>query len=78
MHLSSLIYIWEFFRFNVWNLYEILRHVDRNPKTFRTTYPNSYLKLPLLKFEMLEAFAVPPEVFEVDGKFYERICFSYT
>ncbi|TDG42786.1 hypothetical protein AWZ03_010798 [Drosophila navojoa] len=59
-------HVYTMFRFSVWNLYEILRHVDRNPKTFRPTYPNSYLKLPLLKFEMLDASAVPPELFEVD------------
>nr|AAX33649.1 Dbuz\CG14609c-PA [Drosophila buzzatii] len=59
-------HVYTMFRFSVWNLFEIVRHVDRNPKTFRTVYPNSYLKLPLLKFEMLEMFSVPPEAFEID------------
>ncbi|XP_034485649.1 ankyrin repeat domain-containing protein 26-like [Drosophila innubila] len=54
------------FRLCLWNLVEILRHVDRQPRTFRTQYPNSYLKLPLLKFEMLDIIAAPPELYEED------------
>ncbi|XP_030559272.1 uncharacterized protein LOC115761611 [Drosophila novamexicana] len=54
------------FRLSLWNLIEILRHVDRSPKTFRVAYPNSYLKLPLLKFDMLTMYAAPPELYEED------------
>ncbi|KAH8375055.1 uncharacterized protein LOC110188405 [Drosophila serrata] len=51
-------------RLSIWNLLEILRHVDRQPKMLRALYPNSYLKLPLLKFEMLNMRAAAPEIFE--------------
>ncbi|KAH8248302.1 hypothetical protein KR038_010540 [Drosophila bunnanda] len=51
-------------RLSIWNLLEILRHVDRQPKMLRSLYPNSYLKLPLLKFEMLNMRAAAPEIFE--------------
>ncbi|KAH8417083.1 hypothetical protein KR222_002894, partial [Zaprionus bogoriensis] len=51
-------------RVSIWNLVEILRHVDRPPKSLRTHYPNSYLKLPLLKFEMLNMHAAAPEIYE--------------
>ncbi|KAH8278655.1 hypothetical protein KR018_006638 [Drosophila ironensis] len=51
-------------RVTIWNLLEILRHVDRQPKLLRAQYPNSYLKLPLLKFEMLNMRAAAPEIFE--------------
>ncbi|XP_017874694.1 PREDICTED: uncharacterized protein LOC108621720 isoform X1 [Drosophila arizonae] len=53
-------------RWTVWNLWEILRHVDRNPKLYKRQYPNEFLKLPLLKFELLEIRAFPPELFEED------------
>jgi len=49
---------------NIWNLVEILRHVDRPPRSLRSHYPNSYLKLPLLKFEMLTMRAAAPEIYE--------------
>ncbi|XP_014097124.1 uveal autoantigen with coiled-coil domains and ankyrin repeats [Bactrocera oleae] len=51
-------------RFSLWNLSEILRHVDRPDKPSRIKYPNSYLRLPLLKFEMLTMRACPPEHYE--------------
>ncbi|XP_034488067.1 uncharacterized protein LOC117792159 [Drosophila innubila] len=51
-------------RVNIWNLIEILRHVDRPPRSLRSHYPNSYLKLPLLKFEMLTMRAAAPEIYE--------------
>ncbi|XP_017849560.1 uncharacterized protein LOC108604547 isoform X1 [Drosophila busckii] len=56
-------------RVSIWNLVEILRHVDRQPKLIRSQYPNSYLKLPLLKFEMLNMRAAAPEIYEenIDG-----------
>lgn len=54
------------FRMCLWNLIEILRNVDRQPRTFRAQYQNSYLKLPLLKFEMLNIRAAPPELYEED------------
>uniref|UniRef100_A0A1A9Z6L3 Uncharacterized protein n=1 Tax=Glossina pallidipes TaxID=7398 RepID=A0A1A9Z6L3_GLOPL len=51
------------FRYSLWNIHDILRHVA--PTRGRpTSYPNEYLKLPLLKFEMLTMRAVPPEVAE--------------
>ncbi|EDV41806.2 uncharacterized protein Dana_GF17661 [Drosophila ananassae] len=53
-------------RVSIWNLLEILRHVDRQPTKRRTTYPNSYLRLPLLKFEMYNMRAVSPEIFDED------------
>ncbi|XP_034116400.2 uncharacterized protein LOC117576005 [Drosophila albomicans] len=52
------------FRICLWNLIEILRHVDRPPRTFHVNYKSSYLKLPLLKFEMLNMYAAPPELYE--------------
>ncbi|XP_017479820.1 PREDICTED: uncharacterized protein LOC108369253 [Rhagoletis zephyria] len=51
-------------RFSLWNLNEILRHVDRTDKLSRMKYPNSYLRLPLLKFEMLTMRACAPEPYE--------------
>lgn len=54
-------------RWSVWNLWEILRHIDRKTRTFKQQYPNIFLKLPLLKFELLEIRAFPPELFEEDG-----------
>ncbi|XP_064550231.1 uncharacterized protein LOC135436541 [Drosophila montana] len=53
-------------RLSLWNLIEILRHVDRNPQTFQRKYPNSYLKLPLLKFDLLTMYAAPPELYMED------------
>lgn len=57
-------FIWIALSVSIWNLVEILRHVDRSPKLLRTHYPNSYLKLPLLKFEMLNMRAAAPEIYE--------------
>nr|AAX33647.1 Dbuz\CG14609a-PA [Drosophila buzzatii] len=51
-------------RVSIWNMIEILRHVDRQPKLLRSQYPNSYLKLPLLKFEMLNVRSAAPEIYE--------------
>lgn len=59
-------------RFTIWNLHEITRHVDRPPKGVRKAYPSSYLKLPLLKFEMLPMRAVPPEVYDENSEFSQR------
>ncbi|XP_017104560.2 uncharacterized protein [Drosophila bipectinata] len=53
-------------RVSIWNLLEILRHVERQPSKRRTKYPNSYLRLPLLKFEMFNMRAVAPEIFDED------------
>ncbi|KAI9579802.1 uncharacterized protein LOC119639277 [Glossina fuscipes] len=51
------------FRYSLWNIHDIMRHVA--PSRGRPApYPNEYLKLPLLKFEMLTMRAVPPEAFE--------------
>lgn len=54
---------------------EILRHVDRQPKLLRTQYPNSYLKLPLLKFEMLNVRSAAPEIYEENSWVSDRIVF---
>ncbi|XP_023176767.1 uncharacterized protein LOC111603417 isoform X2 [Drosophila hydei] len=40
--------------------------VDGSKMYILFRYPNSYLKLPLLKFELLDVYSVPPEIFEVD------------
>ncbi|XP_030374535.1 uncharacterized protein LOC115624085 isoform X2 [Scaptodrosophila lebanonensis] len=63
-HLKNRADAYVLLRVSIWNLVEILRHVDRQPKMIRSQYPNSYLKLPLLKFEMLNMRAVAPEIFE--------------
>lgn len=42
----------------------ILENVDHRPISFRVKYPNSYLGLPLLKFEMLFMVAAPPYILE--------------
>ncbi|KAH8417086.1 hypothetical protein KR222_002897, partial [Zaprionus bogoriensis] len=54
------------FRMMLWNLIDILRHVDHQPKTFRPRYQSSYLKLPFLKFEMFNMIAAAPELYEED------------
>ncbi|KAH8278652.1 hypothetical protein KR018_006622 [Drosophila ironensis] len=63
-HLKNRADAYVMLRVSIWNLLEILRHVDRQPKLLRSQYPNSYLKLPLLKFEMLNMRAAAPEIFE--------------
>ncbi|KAH8369389.1 hypothetical protein KR009_009634 [Drosophila setifemur] len=63
-HLKNRADAYVMLRVSIWNLLEILRHVDRQPKLLRGQYPNSYLKLPLLKFEMLNMRAAAPEIFE--------------
>ncbi|XP_017104214.2 uveal autoantigen with coiled-coil domains and ankyrin repeats-like [Drosophila bipectinata] len=63
-HLKNRADAYVMLRVSIWNLLEILRHVDRQPKLLRAQYPNSYLKLPLLKFEMLNMRAAAPEIFE--------------
>ncbi|XP_032289696.1 uncharacterized protein [Drosophila virilis] len=50
-------------RLFLWNLMEVLRHIDRSPKQVHRDYPNSYLRLPLLKFELYQMYAVPPELY---------------
>ncbi|XP_039489994.1 uncharacterized protein LOC120450850 [Drosophila santomea] len=63
-HLKNRADAYVMLRVSIWNLLEILRHIDRQPKLLRAQYPNSYLKLPLLKFEMLNMRAAAPEIFE--------------
>ncbi|EDW55198.1 uncharacterized protein LOC6614216 [Drosophila sechellia] len=63
-HLKNRADAYVLLRVSIWNLLEILRHIDRQPKLLRAQYPNSYLKLPLLKFEMLNMRAAAPEIFE--------------
>ncbi|XP_034116398.1 uncharacterized protein LOC117576003 isoform X1 [Drosophila albomicans] len=58
--------IYVIFRLSLWNLLDILRHIDRAPRTFRFKYRSSYLKLPLLKFEMHNMYAAAPELYEED------------
>lgn len=53
-------------RLILWNLIDILKHVDRHPQVFSANYPNSYLKLPLFKFDMLNMYAKAPELYEED------------
>ncbi|XP_017874697.1 PREDICTED: uncharacterized protein LOC108621721 [Drosophila arizonae] len=53
-------------RVSLWNLVEILRHIDHSPFMIRRAYPNSYLKLPFLKFELFDMFAVNPPLYEED------------
>ncbi|EDW14140.2 uncharacterized protein LOC6572572 [Drosophila mojavensis] len=54
------------FRWSLWHLYEVLTHVDCNSRIIRQKYPNSYLNLPLLKFELLNMHSQPPDLFPVD------------
>lgn len=72
MSLCILIVCYPFLRYSLWNLNEILRHVDRPDKPSRIKYPNSYLRLPLLKFEMLTMRACPPENYEENSNY---MCF---
>ncbi|BFF89572.1 uncharacterized protein DMAD_08305 [Drosophila madeirensis] len=65
-HLKNRADAYVMLRMTIWNLVEILRHVDRQPKLLRAQYPNSYLKLPLLKFEMLNMRAAAPELYEAN------------
>nr|AAX33652.1 Dbuz\CG14609f-PA [Drosophila buzzatii] len=65
-HIKSRADAYVLMRWTVWNLWEILRHVDRNPKLYKRQYPNEFLKLPLLKFELFDVRAFPPELFEED------------
>lgn len=68
MHLSLYVYIRIlislFFSLCLWSILDILENVDRRNISSRVEYPNSYLRLPLLKFEMLYMVAAPPYVFE--------------
>ncbi|KAH8310668.1 hypothetical protein KR044_002459, partial [Drosophila immigrans] len=63
-HIKTRAYAYVRFRLLLWNLIEILRHVDRQPRTFQSNYASSYLKLPLLKFEMHNMYAAAPELYE--------------
>ncbi|XP_064550290.1 uncharacterized protein LOC135436578 [Drosophila montana] len=58
--------IYVMLRVSIWNLIAILQNVDRNPRHFNFRYPNSYLKLPLLKFELLDMHVMPPGFYEED------------
>lgn len=57
-------------RCSLWNFSDILRHVHikRQPKVKPISYPKTYMKLPLLKYEHLEMRAAPPLAFEEDSK----------
>lgn len=56
------------YRWTLWNLNDILRHVESPDRTVNI-YPTQNLKLPLLTFEMMECRAVPPNAFEENGMF---------
>lgn len=58
-----------YFRYTLWNISDILRYVGRPPRIHKQQYPTPYLKLPLLKYEMLTMYAVAPDLFEEDSKF---------
>lgn len=45
---------------------DVVDHFDHQAKASRSVYPNSYLKLPLLRFEMLNMIAAPPGLYEED------------
>ncbi|XP_061396986.1 uncharacterized protein LOC133332619 [Musca vetustissima] len=51
-------------RIFLWNIFDMLRHVYKTSRPKRIQYPNSYLKLPLLKFETMTS--CPPENMEED------------
>nr|AAX33648.1 Dbuz\CG14609b-PA [Drosophila buzzatii] len=53
-------------RWALWNFHGLLQNVGYIPKILRQTYPNSYLSLPLLKFEMLTMYSHAPDIFPVD------------
>ncbi|XP_023298673.2 uncharacterized protein LOC111681180 [Lucilia cuprina] len=67
-HIKTRADVFVILRYTLWNLSDILRYVDRPPKVYSIKYPNTYLKLPLLKFEMLTMRACAPELFEEDTK----------
>lgn len=75
-HIKNRADIFVILRYTLWNLSDILRYVDKPSKTYRIKYPNTYLKLPLLKFEMLTMRACAPQFFEEDSK-YEFLIFNY-
>ncbi|XP_017953635.1 uncharacterized protein LOC115561818 isoform X2 [Drosophila navojoa] len=53
-------------RLCLWNLAEILRSIDRSPYSTRRRYRTSYLRLPLLKFELYTMLAMAPPIFKED------------
>lgn len=54
-------------RYTLWNLHDIMRHVG--PKKMpKLKYPVDYLKLPLLKYEVLTMRACSPDPFEENRK----------
>ncbi|XP_017874695.1 PREDICTED: uncharacterized protein LOC108621720 isoform X2 [Drosophila arizonae] len=53
-------------RLFLWNLAEILRSIDRSPYSTRRRYRTSYLRLPLLKFELYTMLAMAPPIFKED------------
>ncbi|KAM7361458.1 LOW QUALITY PROTEIN: uncharacterized protein ACRADG_012075 [Cochliomyia hominivorax] len=67
-HMKNRADVFVILKYTLWNLCDILRYVDRPPKSRHIKYPNAYLKLPLLKFEMLTMRACAPEYFEEDTK----------
>uniref|UniRef100_A0A1I8NS64 Uncharacterized protein n=1 Tax=Stomoxys calcitrans TaxID=35570 RepID=A0A1I8NS64_STOCA len=68
LHMKNRAAVFVILRFNLWNISDILRHVGRPHRIYTIEYPTPYLKLPLLKYEMLTMYSVPPELFEQDIK----------
>ncbi|XP_005187107.2 uncharacterized protein LOC101888436 [Musca domestica] len=67
-HMKNRAAVFVILRYALWNISDIVRHVGRPPRVHKIQYPTPYLKLPLLKYEMLTMYAVPPELFEEDTK----------
>ncbi|XP_073819510.1 uncharacterized protein [Musca autumnalis] len=67
-HMKNRAAVFVILRYALWNISDIMRHVGRPPRVHKIQYPTPYLKLPLLKYEMLTMYAVPPELFEEDTK----------
>uniref|UniRef100_A0A1A9V0F1 Uncharacterized protein n=1 Tax=Glossina austeni TaxID=7395 RepID=A0A1A9V0F1_GLOAU len=58
------------FRFALWNFHDLLRHVKgKDCVHFKRVYKSGYLKLPLLKYEMLLMHAAPPPLLEENSMF---------
>ncbi|KRF78910.1 uncharacterized protein Dvir_GJ10921, isoform C [Drosophila virilis] len=66
-HINNCADIYVMLRVSIWNLNAILQNVDHDPRNFTCRYPNSYLKLPLLKFELFDMRALPPGFYEEDS-----------
>ncbi|XP_075146132.1 uncharacterized protein LOC142220741 [Haematobia irritans] len=68
LHLKNRAAVFVILRYALWNISAILKYVGRPARVHKIQYPVEYLKLPLLKYEMLTMVSVPPELFEEDVK----------